>query len=213
VALIEGKMKKGDRDRAIAGLASGRHQILFSIDCVSEGVDVPIVGAGLMLRPTASTGLYLQQIGRLRRIYPGKDCAVLLDMVGNWSRHGMPNAERTWSLTEGVKGQEKAVKAVRRCSKCHFVSERGPERCANCNRKYPVPVVRPGVPSENQLAAMPGFGSLTAMQIASAQLGALLPLAKSRFELERIAAIKAYRKGWVDHVLRERAMQQYGARR
>lgn len=205
VEVIEGRMKKADRDRAIVGLARGRHQILFSIDCISEGLDVPVVGAGLMLRPTASTGLNLQQIGRIRRLYPGKDRAVLLDLVGNWTRHGLPNADRPWSLKENVKGLERAVAAVRRCGGCHHVTERGPARCPHCDRKYPVRVIRPGAPSEAALAAMPGLAGMSALKIASMSLGALLPLAKSRTDLEIIAAIKNYKRGWVDHVVRERS--------
>lgn len=205
VALIEGAMKKSDRDRAIAGLASGRFQILFSIDCVSEGVDVPVVGAGLSLRPTASTGLYLQQIGRLRRIYPGKSEALWIDLVGNWSRHGMPNAVREWSLTESVKGLERAVTAVRRCGKCHYVCEKGPIRCPSCDRKYPVHVARPGAPNEAQIAVMPGIAGLTAARINGMKLGEVLGLAKTREDLERVAAIRNYKRGWVDYVMAERA--------
>jgi hypothetical protein len=165
---------------------------------------VPIVGAGLSLRPTASTGLYLQQIGRLRRIYPGKTEAIWLDLVGNWTRHGMPNAERPWSLTDGVRGLERAVAAVRRCGGCHFVCERGPERCPNCNRKYPARAVRPGQPTEAALAALPGFSGLSAFKISTMPLKALLPLAQTREQLEMIASIKGYKLGWVEHVLNER---------
>lgn len=212
VDLIEGNMRKGDRDRAISGLASGRHQILFSVDCVSEGTDVPIVGAGLSLRPTASTGLYLQQIGRLRRLYPGKEHAVWLDLVGNWTRHGMPNAERPWSLTEGVKGLERAVAAARRCRWCHHVVERGPQRCPNCERKYPVPVTRAGLPTENELAAMPGIAGLSPERVQTMKLGDLLRLKPSRQELEQIARIRGYKLAWVAHVLNERGgfARRYG---
>lgn len=210
VSVIEGKMTKRDRDAAIRGLASGRHQILFSIDCISEGTDVPIVGAGLSLRPTASTGLFLQQVGRLRRIYPGKTEAVWLDLVGNWSRHGMPNAERPWSLTDGVKGLERAVKAARRCGKCHHVSERGPAQCPHCSRKYPVPVTRPGAPHENQLAVMTGIAGATAAQIARWPLRDVLLVAQTRADLERVAQIRGYKREWINHVERRRIENDAG---
>lgn len=210
VAVIEGTMAKRDRDRAILGLARGDHQVLFSVDCVSEGVDVPVVGAGLSLRPTASTGLFLQQIGRLRRIYPGKTEAIWLDIVGNWSRHGMPNADRPWSLTDGVKGLERAVAAVRRCGSCHHVCERGPERCPSCGRKYPVRIVRPGAPDEAALFSLPGIAGLSAQRVAAMRLGDLLPLAKTRADLESIAAIRGYKRGWIDHVMAERMRRSGG---
>lgn len=205
-----GETKRAARRRCIQGLASGRYQLLFTIGMAGEGVDIPICSAGLDLRPTQSTQLWLQHIGRVKRLYEGKTEAIWMDLVGNWSRHGMPNADRVWSLAGGLKGLERAVKAVRRCGKCHYVCERGPERCPSCNWKYPVPVIRAGAPSENQIAAMPGFGSLTAAQIAGMSLRTLLPLAPGRLELERIAAIKNYKRTWIDHVMRER---QFGARR
>lgn len=201
VEVIEGKMSKPARDEAIAGLAAGRHQILFSIDCISEGVDVPVVAGGLMLRPTDSTGLFVQQCGRLRRIYPGKTEAVLLDLVGNWSRHGMPNAVRPWSLKEGVKGQERAVKAARRCRNCHHVIERGPERCPICNRKYPLVVQRPGAPDEAQLMMMAPVGGISALRISVMPLGEVLKIARGAADLEQVRIIHGYDKRWVAHVL------------
>lgn len=204
VEVIEGRMHKADRDAAIAGLASGRHQILFSVDCISEGTDVPVVGAGLSLRPTASTGLYLQQIGRVRRIYPGKTEATWLDLVGNFSRHGMPNADRQWSLSEGVKGLERAVKAARRCVGCHVVTERGPERCPHCNRRYRVHTVRENAPDETQLAAMPGIGGVDAITLYDMPLNEALKLARTRDEVGRLAMIRGYKRGWIDNVLLRR---------
>lgn len=210
VDLIEGEMKTTARDRAIAGLASGRHQLLFSVDCVSEGTDIPIVAAGLLLRPTGSTGLNLQQGGRTRRLYPGKDHSVLIDMVGNWSRHGMPNADRQWSLSEPVKGLERAVNAVRRCGNCHYVSERGPERCAVCNRKYPAP--RPLAPgqvavSAAKVASLPGLNGLSPEQVRTTPLKALLPLAREYEDLVTIQKIKGYKASWVSLAAAEKGLR------
>jgi len=199
-----GENRRQARRRCIRGLASGRYQLLFTIGMAGEGTDIPVCSGGLDLRPTQSTQLWLQHCGRVKRLYPGKAEAIWLDMVGNWSRHGMPNADRAWSLTGGLKGLERAVAAVRRCGKCHHVHERGPERCPSCNRKYPVTVVRAGAPSETQIAAMPGLGPFSAPRIAAMSLRDLLPLARTRPELETIAAIRGYKRGWVDHVLRER---------
>jgi len=196
--------KRAARRRCVRGLASGRYQLLFTIGMAGEGVDIPICSAGLDLRPTQSTQLWLQHIGRVKRLYAGKTEAIWMDLVGNWTRHGMPNADRTWSLTGGLKGIERAVAAVRRCGSCHFVTERGPVRCPNCDRKYPIRITRPGMPSENALAVMPGLGDLPAVKIADMPLNALLPLAHTRGQLERIATIKGYHRGWIDHVLRSR---------
>lgn len=71
-----------DRESALGALAAGRVQVLFSVDLFNEGVDVPLVDTLLMLRPTDSATLFLQQLGRgLRRAY-GKTICTVLDFVG-----------------------------------------------------------------------------------------------------------------------------------
>ena len=59
--LVTGDMPTDERDDAISGLADGRTQILCSVDVVSEGTDVPAVACAILLRPTMSEALYLQQ--------------------------------------------------------------------------------------------------------------------------------------------------------
>jgi superfamily II DNA or RNA helicase len=71
-----------ERLRALTDLAAGRVSVVFSVDLFNEGVDVPAVNALLMLRPTESPLLFLQQLGRgLRKAY-GKDLCTVLDFVG-----------------------------------------------------------------------------------------------------------------------------------
>lgn len=198
-----GETKRRARRRCIQGLASGRYQILFTIGMAGEGTDVPVCAAGLDLRATESTQLWLQHVGRVKRLYEGKEHALWLDLVGNWSRHGMPNADRHWSLDGGLKGLEKAVAAVRRCGRCHFVCERGPVNCPECGRAYPKPPVA-AVP-EAALATMPGIAGLSAEDLGRMTLKSILPLAQTEEDLRRVAAIKGYKRGWVQHVLNDRA--------
>jgi superfamily II DNA or RNA helicase len=100
-ASLDGSMADVDRRARIDDLAAGRLQILTSCDIISEGTDIPVVGAAILLRPTQSLGLYLQQVGRALRLYPGKAAAIILDHVGNVARHGLPDEPREWSL-DGV---------------------------------------------------------------------------------------------------------------
>lgn len=198
-----GETKRRARRRCIQGLASGRYQILFTIGMAGEGTDIPVCAAGLDLRATESTQLWLQHVGRVKRLYPGKAEGLWLDLVGNWSRHGMPNADRHWSLDSGLKGLEKAVAAVRRCGRCHVVCERGPSHCPSCGRAYPRPPLA-AVP-EATLLNMPGFAGLTATEIAAAKYKDIVPLAETEEELRIYAAIKGYKRGWVQRMLDERA--------
>lgn len=71
-----------ERKQALADLATGRVNVLFSVDLFNEGVDVPTVDTLLMLRPTDSGLLFLQQLGRGLRKSDGKTVCTVLDFVG-----------------------------------------------------------------------------------------------------------------------------------
>ncbi|KAI5911889.1 DUF3427 domain-containing protein [Azoarcus sp. PA01] len=71
------------RAEALERLAGGRLQIIFSVDLFNEGVDLPAIDTVMMLRPTESKILFLQQLGRGLRKADGKDKLVVLDFIGN----------------------------------------------------------------------------------------------------------------------------------
>jgi superfamily II DNA or RNA helicase/HKD family nuclease len=66
----------------LSDLRDGRLAFLFTVDKLSEGVDIPEVNTVLFLRPTESLTVFLQQLGRGLRHAPGKDCLTVLDFVG-----------------------------------------------------------------------------------------------------------------------------------
>lgn len=71
-----------ERKEALKQLANGSVQILFSVDLFNEGVDVPSVDTLLLLRPTESATLFLQQLGRGLRKSKDKAACTVLDFVG-----------------------------------------------------------------------------------------------------------------------------------
>ncbi len=71
------------RGEAIEKLASGELNVLFSVDLFNEGVDLPKIDTVMMLRPTESKILFLQQLGRGLRKAQNKDRLVVLDFVAN----------------------------------------------------------------------------------------------------------------------------------
>jgi superfamily II DNA or RNA helicase len=75
-----------ERDDALRALASGEVQILFSVDLFNEGIDVPAIDVVLMLRPTESATVFLQQLGRGLRRSHGKDVLTVLDFVGHQTK-------------------------------------------------------------------------------------------------------------------------------
>lgn len=71
------------RGEALERLRVGELQVLFSVDLFNEGVDLPVIDTVMMLRPTESKILFLQQLGRGLRKAEGKDKLVVLDFVAN----------------------------------------------------------------------------------------------------------------------------------
>lgn len=100
-----------------------------------SGFDVPSCECTVLLRPTQSLSLYIQQSTRCLRP-DGDKKAVIIDMVGNCFRHGMPTEKREWSLTKSMKCEnpsgEDAIK-VRQCPKCYKVYEPKTRECPYCH--------------------------------------------------------------------------------
>jgi superfamily II DNA or RNA helicase/HKD family nuclease len=71
------------RAGALADLAARRINVLFSVDLFNEGIDIPAVDTLLLLRPTDSPTLFLQQLGRGLRRLVGKTVCTVLDFVGH----------------------------------------------------------------------------------------------------------------------------------
>lgn len=71
------------RGEALEQLSDGRLAVVFSVNLFNEGVNVPAIDTVLMLRPTESKILFLQQLGRGLRLAEGKERLVVLDFIGN----------------------------------------------------------------------------------------------------------------------------------
>ena len=81
-ACVTGETSAAERRRAFSMLRSGKIASLFGVDVFNEGLDVPTVDTILMLRPTASSTIFLQQLGRGLRRSPDKAVTTVLDFVG-----------------------------------------------------------------------------------------------------------------------------------
>jgi superfamily II DNA or RNA helicase len=121
-ASIDGTLDPEVRKQRVDDLTAGKILVLTSCELISEGFDLPAVNAAILLRPTQSLSMHLQQVGRALRPYPGKANAIILDHVGNCLRHGLAEQERDWDLS----GREKRLKKsslveTKQCSKCFAI--------------------------------------------------------------------------------------------
>lgn len=83
---VSAETPEDDRRAALEDLRARRVNVVFAVDLFNEGVDVPAVDTLLMLRPTESPLLFLQQLGRGLRRSEGKTVCTVLDFVGQHRR-------------------------------------------------------------------------------------------------------------------------------
>jgi DNA repair protein RadD len=139
-AHIDGGMEEHERDRVLKDFAAGKIKILTSCDLVSEGFDLPAVEVAILLRPTKSLALYLQQVGRAIRPSPGKTTTIVLDHAGNTAVHGFIDEHREWILTSDSarkKREGEKPATVRTCPQC-FAMHRPSPACPKCGHVYKV---------------------------------------------------------------------------
>lgn len=122
---IDGNTPKPERDKIIEMFRNGQLDILCNVDLISEGFDVPDCECAILLRPTKSLTLYIQQSMRCMRFKPEKR-AVIIDHVGNYARFGLPDQDRKWKLdAKKVKRNQKEVPDVEILT------------CPNCFKVFP----------------------------------------------------------------------------
>lgn len=135
-----------ERASVMRRFKEGAIQQIVNVDILSEGVDVPAVGCISLARPTASYGLHMQQIGRSLRPADGKTHAIILDHVGNVTRHGLPDVARDWTLESRDRKSRGVSNGIplRTCLnvQCMAVFTRLYDRCPYCKHPIPLPKER-----------------------------------------------------------------------
>ncbi len=199
---VDGSMDDDVRKRILGGLGNGSVDVVCSCDLISEGTDIPAIGCAILLRPTQSTGLYIQQVGRALRPCAGKERAIILDHVGNVLVHGMPEEHREWSLEgESKKKKKKGEKAekrvqVRQCDSCYAMHEPAP-KCPVCGHVYEIKQPKQEEGELRQLTAEEATALKRNRNKEVAQADTLE-------KLEAIAKQRGYKPGWAKYIWQHR---------
>lgn len=137
---VTGDMSRGDRDRTINAFKAGKIKALTNANVLTTGFNVPQVDLLAMLRPTLSTSLYIQMVGRGTRCIGrnikescrnGKSDCLVLDFAGNVRRHGPVDAVK---IRKPGKGEGEAP--VKECPKCHSLILAGLRECPDCGHIF-----------------------------------------------------------------------------
>lgn len=127
---LDGTTPKLEREQAVQDFRDGKITVLCNVDLFGEGFDVPDCEAVVLLRPTKSLTLFIQQSMRSMRYKPGKT-AIIIDHVGNIFRHDFPDSSHEWSL-KTKKSKAKTTVKIRQCPVCLSVYTSGTEKCDEC---------------------------------------------------------------------------------
>lgn len=133
---VDSDMAVEERDEVIRGFRTGRYTAIVNNNILTTGFDHPSIDLIGMLRPTRSTGLWVQMLGRGTRPAPGKENCLVLDFAGNTRRLG-PINDPVIPKPKGAGGGTAPVKVCEVCGTYNHASVR---ECANCGHEFPRPV-------------------------------------------------------------------------
>lgn len=131
---IDGNTPTERRGEIIQAFREGKIKILCNVDLISEGFDVPDCQTSILLRPTKSLTLFIQQSMRCMRYQPDKR-AVIIDHVGNVHRHGLPDTSREWTLEPKAPKKSGNIPQIKQCPQCFYVHTPAAV-CPNCGHAY-----------------------------------------------------------------------------
>lgn len=144
---VDGETPMAEREGILADFAAGRVQVVTNCAILVEGWDCPQASCLVLARPTKSLTIFLQAVGRVLRVAPGKTDAIVLDHSGNHDYHGFATEPRPWTL----KGREKKPGAapVKTCLNCYACVPSLAKVCPECGEKFP-PSERANAPQEDR---------------------------------------------------------------
>lgn len=138
-AILSADTPSRERQQIMDDFRNGLITVLVNVGIISEGISIDNVSCCMLLRPTESVALGIQQMMRCMRYKPGKT-AKIIDFVGNYTRVGLPDEKREWSLEEPTKRKQINKNGdfyIRCCPECFLTFATAPV-CPYCGAEYPL---------------------------------------------------------------------------
>jgi DNA repair protein RadD len=187
---LDGTTPLDVRDGILARLDSGETLVASNVGVLQEGWDQPSVKCAILARPTKSTGLYLQQAGRILRPWGGLQ-AIILDHAGCALSHGLPQDDREFSLDPARKRRKGAAAGppLKTCEQCFAIVHAATRLCPECGFVFQPPRE---VPEE------------THGDLQEVSPGGLREKRAAWKKLCAVAATRGFKPGWAHHRYREK---------
>lgn len=202
-AMVDGTLTAADRADRLSRFKAGDVKVLVSVDLISEGFDVPACDCAILLRPTASLSVYLQQIGRALR--PSDREAIILDCAGNSQQHGLPCEPRAWNLA-GIAPKSRsdlAAVPIRVCGNCFGVHRPAPV-CPFCGHIHPADARKQPKEVQAELIEIDSRQAAAEERAEKKKKRSEVGRARTLEELLQIAKDRGYRAGWAHSVMKSR---------
>jgi len=199
----DAKTPESKRDKIMADFKKGKIKILCNVELYGEGIDVPDCSCVVLLRPTESLVIYLQQSMRAMRYQPDKH-AVIIDQVGNFEKFGLPDTDYHWSLEDRAKhprreGSTTDGPAIKTCPECFAVIEAENVTCPLCGHDFSAEIRRIKQKKDQELSAIKAQDFHIDL-IARKKVSELT----SMHELSLYAKAKGYKHGWIFYQAKQR---------
>lgn len=188
-AHLDGTTNAEERARLLEALRVGTIEVICNVDVLTEGWDLPTLGAVIIARPTKSLGRLMQMIGRVQRP-EGSRRKLVIDHASNCTRlQHIPGEDVAWTLERGEPEQSKEPR-LKTCVECDALIPWACTECPACGAEVPM--------------------TKTSRQILDEQEAELVRLNRRRFEkkrneLRKRAAKIARKRGldmpWVERVV------------
>lgn len=211
---LDGKTPKLEREKVVQDFRDGKITVLSNVDLFGEGFDVPDCECVILLRPTKSLSLFIQQSMRSMRYKENKE-AIIIDHVGNCFEHGLPDDDNEWELEEKKKNKESEIK-IKECPNCCAVHNKS--ICPNCELdlnkwcevceeygfKDDEVCFKCGGEFKTKLKKDKKVLDVELVEIKSNMLFKTIPYnrykkCKSHQELKAFGKLKGYKSGWAYH--------------
>lgn len=136
--MVSGETPDAERDSIIRRFRNGEIRCLTNANVLTTGFDVPHVDLVAMLRPTLSTSLYVQIVGRGTRKAQGKENCLILDFAGNVRRHGPVDAVSVMPKSGGDTGRASVDQVMaKECPECRELMALSAICCKTCGYVWP----------------------------------------------------------------------------
>lgn len=195
-AHCDSKTPQRERDKIMTDFKKGTLKVLNNCDLISEGYNVPDCSCVIMLRPTESLVLFIQQSMRCMRFKPGKQ-ATIIDHVANYTRFGLPNTPHKWTLKDREKKKKSTNTAVetpiKQCAFCFAVIPAQSKICPLCGHEIEIVQTEIKVDETARIEKIESNFKLQADYIVTKKISEL----KSYEELKAYAKARGYKQGWI----------------